>query len=222
MQDPEHSVREVGQRLWMRGHVAVVGADGDRVDREVAALEVPGKGRAKLDLGQRPGARVALAPGRSQIEGDLARAYRGGAETVMRAHLALQSPGQPLRHLGRSALHDEVDLDRPALQEDIAHRPAHDVHSWLRLGGAQHGGRVRKCPQTVDEVGTHVGLHHGEMTGRGRGTELLASAACRRKASAFGAARCCSARPSSPCCWSSPSPPTPGRAAGPCATPVWG
>ena len=117
MQDPQPPRLEVLARARQPDQLAVLEVQGDRVDGEVAPLEVLAQGRAELNLRQRPRALVALAARAREVEGHAVELDRGGSEPLVRDDTTADAP----RDLERVALDHEVELVRLAAQQQVAH-----------------------------------------------------------------------------------------------------
>ena len=133
MQDPEPPGAQVLLGARQPGQLAVRQVQGDRVDREVAPLEVLAQGGAELDLRQRARPLVALAPCAREIEGRLGRGDGGGAEAVVDDHLAARPGRGAVRHGHRVAFDHEVELVRRATQQQVAHGAADHIDGVLAL-----------------------------------------------------------------------------------------
>jgi hypothetical protein len=116
--------------------LAVGEMQGDRVDREVAALQVLAQRRAELDVRQRARPLVALPAGAGDVEDRVRRLNRHGAEAIVHD----RPPAQRLRHAPGDrhgiALDDEVELLRRAAQQHVAHGAADHVDGVLALDGS--------------------------------------------------------------------------------------
>jgi hypothetical protein len=126
----------------------------DRVDREVAALEILVQRGAQLDDRKRSRPLVALPPRAREIE-RRARGLDGrGPEAIVDDHPAAQALGGAPRHGHRVSLDDDVQLVRRAAEQHVAHGAADHVHGVL-AGERGDGGRPAEA---VDQIhGAHLG-----------------------------------------------------------------
>ncbi len=145
MQRPQPPPREVLERARHRLELAVGESHGERVDAEVAPLQVLAQRDAELDVGQRTRARVAFAAGGGDV--DLAD-RRGGAEAVVHQRVLAQQP----RHRLRVALHHEIEVARPVAEQRVANGPADDPDPRDVSKGVEDRRRTGHAAQSLQQV----------------------------------------------------------------------
>ena len=149
MQDAQLVRGEVLEPAGHGAQLAVGKAYRDRVDAEVAPLEVLVDRRAQLDVGQRTGALVALAPGRGDVDVPVGRR---GAEALVHERLLPQPP----RGLRRVALDHEIEVARVAPEQRVAHRTAHHPDAGEVGQGVEERRRAGRLSQPLEQVVAHV------------------------------------------------------------------
>ena len=119
------AVVRVEQGLVGQGH-------GHRVDREVPTREVLLDARG-LDVWERAGLGIALAPGRGEMDVRIVEAHRGRPEAIVLDHFSPQSSSNCGRGLPRVALDGKIQIDGIRAAEVVSHRPSHDVRGRQAL-----------------------------------------------------------------------------------------
>ena len=80
-----------------------------------------GRGR---HVGQRAGLRVGLAPGARDVVGEAVEAHGRGAEAIVGPHV----PAERGSDLRRVALDDEIEIERPPIEQQVPNGAAYQVH----------------------------------------------------------------------------------------------
>ncbi len=118
MEHPQPRAGEILERVLGRDQLARE-RDGDRVDGEVAAVEVLLE-RRRRHLGERAGRRVALAAGHRDVDAPALAGRGRGPEGIVDGELAAERA----RERRRIALDDEIQLARGKPERDVAHEAA--------------------------------------------------------------------------------------------------
>ena len=111
--------------------------DGQGIESKIPPEQVLVQ-RPRANLGQGAGPGVGLGSRTGEIDGTLGHLDPEGSEAAMLDHLGLSwrsTPGDRPRI--RRGNHEQVDVPGIAPEQDIPHRPAHEVE--VRLGGAGLG-----------------------------------------------------------------------------------
>ena len=136
---------EVLARPRQPDQLAVREVQGDRVDAEVAPLQVLADRRAELDLGEQAPAAVALAAGAREVEDRaIGKLDRGRPEPLV---LDDTTAGAAC-HGHRVALDHEVELVWLAFQQQVAHGAADHVDGILALERGD-GGRAAEAGRQI-------------------------------------------------------------------------
>ena len=142
VQDADHAVAQVlfaAKKVEQLAPVLAIQADGQGIDRKVAAVQIL-LDRRTLDLGQRRGVQVKLCAGGDKVQRlAVLQDPLGGAKTVVRAHPSPSLGGQLPRQVDGVALDHQVRVVIGASEQQVADKAADDVQGIPERLGARGG-----------------------------------------------------------------------------------
>ena len=146
MQDAQPPGAQVLKRA-VDGAQRAVEAQRDGVDGHIAPAQVLVE-RARPHIGQRPRVSVGLGAGAHEVVRAAVDAHARCPEAVVGGDLTVQARGGGVD----VAFDHQIELARRTLEQQVAHRAAHEVHAVARREGVQQPRAARVGAQHVDGI----------------------------------------------------------------------